>query len=268
MAKNNELEQRRAEALARHKAATRKVGRLRRNGVDVSGTRLDVRRDPAKIAKYNTRQLDAYINQLNSFVDRKTQYVPDTFGRPMRKAVMDEYKSTERKINKIVNDAYDRIKNINLPGQNRTIDDRMEAITPRHKHAGNAANAPYRPIVRQSKNFLSEKKLKQMIAKNKKKLQTDFLARDLKTDLRVIKEMSDTLKRPDIYRRVKALSPDQFNILFNFWGFIDKISLPYEVAKEDSKSGKSKEWFQPHLDRNLKEADRLIGYAEKIQLGR
>lgn len=272
MAKRNDsLSAKRAEAMARHAAANRKVARLRRKGVDISGTKYDVRRDPAKIKNYNRVQLDAYINRVNTFVDRKTQYVGDVHGRPIAPAVAREYRQTENKLNRIINDAYDRVKNVKLPGQNRTVDDRMKAITPEHKHAGNAANSPYKPIVRQGKNFANEKKMRELTAKMKKKLKTDFLAKDLKTDLATVKDMAAVLGRDDLYQRAKSLTNDQFNVLFNFWGFIDKLALAYEFAhlpsRGEKKQKNGKEWFQTHLDRNLREAEKLLGHAEKIQLG-
>lgn len=254
--------------MARHVAATRKVNRLRQKGVEVSGTRYDVRRDREKISRYNSIQLAAYMDKLNKFVDRKTQFVGDAYKRPVPALVFRRYKSSENILNTTINKAYDRVKNINLPGQDRTIDDRMEAITPKHKHAGNAANSPYKPVVRKPANFVSEKKMREMTAKNKKKLKTDFLAKDLKTDLDVVRQMTDTLGRDDLYKRAKALTKDQFNVLFNFWGFIDKLALPYEVVQAENKTGKDKAWFQVHLDRSLKEAEKLLGHAEKIQLGR
>lgn len=265
--KNERVSQLRAEARARHTAATRKVARLRSKGVQVVGTKYDVRRPSAKIDKLNSIQLAAYITKLNSFVDRKTQFVGDVHGRPIPATLYREYKATERQINNTVNKAYEQIKDINLPGQNRTIDDRMQAITPKHKHAGNAANSPYLPVVRNPENFASEKKLKEMIAKNKKRLKTDFLAKDLKRDREVVRVMANTLGRPDLAYRVKKLTNDQFNILFNFWGFINKLGLPYEVAQARIRDKKDRAELQDNLDRNLKEAERLLGHAEKIQLG-
>lgn len=273
--KNTSLENLRQVALARQKAANRKVSRLKSKGIKVAGTKHDVRRPAENISRYNANQLANYIGRLNDFVDRKTSFVSDVHGRPISGKVWREYKKLENQHNKIVNDAFGKVKDIPVPispaakasgGTPQTIEERQAGITPKHKHVGNVTNSPYEPVVRQSKNFVNEQKLRQMTAKLKKKLSGDFLAKDLKTDRRVVRKMTEVINRPDINKRIKKLSDEQFNILWNFWGFAKALASPYELVQAGF-NGKDKAWFQKNIEENLKEGLRLLGDAETLKLG-
>src|SRR4051812_16186860 len=70
----SELDDLRREARRRHKAATDKISRLRKKGVDLGGSKEDQRRDLGLVKRYNTRQLRDYIGSLNNFTSRDNQY--------------------------------------------------------------------------------------------------------------------------------------------------------------------------------------------------
>lgn len=265
--KDDGLSELRSQVLKRQRAATRKVNRLTKKGVEIAGTKADVRRDSEKIKRYNRTQLNAHLNRLNTFTDRKTQYVPDTYGRPVRAEVFKAYKATEIQLKKIKDSEYSRFKDTKIPGKKDTVDDRMKRVTAKFRHAGSATNSPFVQIERDSKNFRSEAKMRQLTAANKKKLKTNFIKKDLKTDREVVEKQLTTLGRQDLIARVKKLNNDAFNALFNFWGFIEKISLPYETAQATLRDGKDRSWFEDQLVENMKEAEKLVGHAENFKLG-
>ena len=73
----------RAEVRKARARATRKVARFRRNGVKVEGSKFDVRREAGAESRYNARQLQAYLDQLNGFTNRNTQYYRGQGGAPI-----------------------------------------------------------------------------------------------------------------------------------------------------------------------------------------
>lgn len=265
--KDDGLSELRSQVLKRQRAASRKVSRLRSKGVEVAGTKADVRRDPGKIARYNRTQLEAHLNRVNTFVDRRTQYVPDTYGRPVKAEVFKAYKSVEQQLKNIVDSEYARFKDTKIPGKKDTVGDRMSRVTAKFRHAGSATNSPFVQIERDSKNFRSEAKIRQMTAAYKKKLRTNFLKKNLKVDREVVEKQLTTLGRDDLIARVNKLNNDAFNALFNFWGFIEKIALPYETAQATLRDGKDRSWFEDQLVENMREAEKLVGYAENFKLG-
>lgn len=259
----------RAEARARHKAAGRKVSRLNtQKGVKVSGTKYDPRRNGADIANMGARELKTYINTINKFTDRKTQFVPDVKARPIPTAVWDRYKAKETKYNERVSRDYDSVKDIYIEPLNATVDQRMAAATPDHRQMGNpSVNSPYKPPNRDSVNVASltalEKLTKNMAERNKR----DFSRKQLAENKRIFGEMMDVINMPDLVDKVENLTARQFHILWNYTTFATAISTPYEIAK-NSNAGPLDSWEADTLDTELAEAERLVDWAQTLTVGR
>lgn len=268
--KSASLENKRAYAKQRLAAANRKIRRIERSGVKIAGSQFDPRRENAKINSYTAKQVDTYVSQLNKFVDRKTQFVGDVHGTPIAARTWREYKKRENKVNRKINESFEKIKNIPMPNTTQTIGEHMEATAAKFKTAGRSANSPFRPPERKPSNMAGEDKLREFTKKLDDKLRIkdgkDFLQRDLETDRDVVRQMSEALNMPEIYAETQKLSDAQFNVLFNFWGFADRLSLPYHLHKEDAETGADIAWHEKKLKSNLKHAVGLIGDAKNLKL--
>lgn len=262
---NESLEEARARVAGRARAATRKVSRLKRaTGVEISGSAVDPRRDPKLVAKYNRRQLAAYERDLNSFVSRRTQYVPDAQGRPIKSKTWNEYKRSEAAYNAGVTERFGKVKDIPLPISGQTIGERMDAMTPEHRQAYNPAiNAPYKPPTRKSKQIASEKALKKLTRQMKDRLDPRAEGRAARAARDQLKQMLDVINEPDLQAAVDKLTNGQFMTMWNYTQFATNISLNYDV-KQRMMSGKEKPWYSEALKQAVRNSHALADWAGSL----
>jgi hypothetical protein len=268
MASREELAQLRAETLNAHRKATRKVSRLKtQNGVSISGSNLDPRRSPAIIKRYNSKQLAAYQAKLESFVDRRVQYHPDKNKRPMAKFGI--YKSLEKQYNRIVNNDFNAVKDLELPS-GRKIEERFKLTTAdRRSSRGRPVNAPYDPPVRESTHFTSERALNSMIKDMKKRLEADRPTKNVKKSKTQLNQMVKTIEKATQDKKLRAalkdLTPDQFRVLWNYTTLATDINIGYEEAMKllGQRKGAYK---QSRHEAHTEYAHDLIKWAKKLEL--
>lgn len=267
MAKPN-IEQLRAQARAKHKAATRKVSRLNtQKGVRISGTKLDPRRNPSLLKRYNARQLNAYIRQVDSFLDRKTQFVADAYKRPMKQSVWAEYQRAEREYHARVKRDFDKVANIKLPFQDQTVAQRMAMMTPLHRTAYDPpVNAPYNPTQRSPRMATSEAKLKVLLEDMKERAKPSQRTKEIERDREILAKMADVINEPELLRQTNELSDEQFHLLWNYTGFTNDIASNYEATKKMLDSNQ-KAHHAEIMRTALKEAYAFIEWGKSLNLG-
>lgn len=228
--RRDEIEALRAEVRRRHKAATSKVSRLRSRGVELGDTGYDVRRDLSKIKRYNAPQLKSYLNQLESFVDRKNAFVPGDSGVPLPAAKWREYKRLEKQYNRIGNREFETISDTVpfKPGMS-TPRDRRERLSKRA--LGAAVNSPYQEINRDSRNVTSVNALDKLTSQMRNKTSQTFLPRELSKSRRQLMDMLVEIGNSEYVDAVSDLSDHQFNVLWNYTSFATEISSDYEIMK-------------------------------------
>lgn len=268
MASKDELDRLRREAFARHKAATDKVSRLnRQRGVRLSGTKQDPRRARSNINRYTAKQLKSYIGELNQFVSRSTQYVPDAHKRPVPGTLWQQYKALEKRYNAKVEKEFRNVADVHVPSQNMTVAERMAMMTPTHRHmADQAVNSPYDPPIRKPSNVASEKGLKRLIKDMQDRLKPSHANKLRSGAYGVLDEMSRTLNRSDIAAKAKELTPEQFDVLWNYTSFPDRLSLGYDQALK-MLSGKDKPYTSQVLELAIDEAESMVEWAANLNLG-
>lgn len=171
----------RDEVKRRQVAAQRKVARLRRSGVFVAGTSFDVRRDPAKVSRYNKRQLNKYLNDLNAFVDRSTSFVAGVEGAPISGKDWRAYKRAERAFHDKATSRYDSIKDIHIDAVNTSIDKFNSKM--RRKRSPGTGGVP-RPLEifdeLESFQVVSADRLRKLTKNLERKLRDDYVPKNLK----------------------------------------------------------------------------------------
>jgi len=269
MASRSELQALRAQAMARHRAATRKVSRLnRRAGVSVSGSRVDPRSTPKNIRNYNATQLRSYINKLNKFVDRSVQFVPDANRQPISSATWKKYKSLERRYNDKIADHFSRYKDIFIGPANTTVGDRMKATTPDFPHMQDrAVNAPYTPLDRSSVNIGSERALKKLITDIRRRSSGKSINKRIRNDKSQFRELMKTVSDPSLVEKIEGLTTEQFDLLWNYSGFATAVSLGYEMSKA-LLSDNEKPWHSGVLKDSVNSAHELADWAKSVDLGK
>lgn len=255
-----------------HKAATRKVSRVKSTfGAEVSGTRYDPRRDPSKIKSYTTPQLKAYMRDLGRFNSRQTQFVAGADNVPLKRQTWQSYVQAEQAFNQRLNQRLDRVKDIRTPDGGMTLGERNEML-PKHPVAGEGASGIARKEVhRGARQFPSEDKLVKMTRQIKEKSKRSQTQKELKAAQQSWIKISADLKNKSLSDAVKRLSPEQFDMLWNYTRFSTNVSLPYEIAKDmlskkDKMSEAKQSELQNQYDIQLREAHKAIMWAEKIKL--
>jgi hypothetical protein len=263
VSRNNELDALRALARKRHRDVSAKISRNERvKDVRIGGSKYDPRRDIAKLERYNAKQTKAYLQQLDQFMNRKTQFVPDAHRRPMPQSDWNAYKRLERQRAKQINAEFQKVKDVFLPSSNMTVEERMEMRTPKHKQAGNpAVNAPFRPVDRKSTSIQGEKELKRLTKSKEKEVVPGQDDKRYQKDMEAFGKLAKDINMPAL-GAVKNLTPRQFKILWNFTPFADQLSHFYLIA-QDLLSDKQRAYDNQAMNDAQHDIERLIDDAKK-----
>lgn len=277
MVSRDELNALRAEARKRHRDATRKVSRLNRNGVQLSGTKYDPRRDLERLKSYNAAQARAYINQLDKFVARETQFVQYANGEIDKASAWQTYKKLENAYNRRVNKAYDNVEDLPLPSAyddkgklvrpENTVGRRMKTkVADRRTSRGAAVNAVYDPPKRRATAVKNRKALKTLTDDMRKRVSGDLDLKAFETGQLVFGKMNNVIRDKDLDAMIKALSPKQFAILWKYTSFADDTTLNYiqaqKLLKTDEDNAMDDDVFASHL-RTAKDA---AAWAAKLKV--
>jgi hypothetical protein len=266
----------RAQAMARHKAATQKVRRNELKGVALSGTKHDIRREPTNIAKYNKPQLLAYIAKLDQFVGRKTQFVADMHGKPLPIAKYRQLKKAERKFNNQKLSRAAAVGGIMLPPivddkgkvvAQQSVKERRDVLAPRRRRGSNpAVNNPWEPKNFQPWQINGEGSLKRLEKMLRDRATPEAQQREYRSQLKSAVGLLTELEAHDLIKRVKAMDKDKFYILFNHSGFVEEASTKY-LIKRMQESRDMEAMSHDELQETHGNLGRLIGWAEKQRLG-
>lgn len=262
----SELGALRAEARRLHRAVTRKISRNRtKRGAEIGNTKFDPRRDASKIKHYNRRQLQAYIANLERFVSRKTQFVPDSQYRPIPVQKWREYKAAEKTLNQKMRERFDKFGDRMLP-EGITVRQRLAMTEPIHPQMHNpASNAGIRAIERKSKSVRSLEALNKLIIETKKRADPRDAARIEKANRTSVNAMLDVIGRDDWRERISLLTSAQFDLLWNMSGsFANAVSLYYEVSRKllEGKDAATR-WMETVTNNAISDIEKMLAWIEK-----
>ncbi len=258
MATNREMQELRELVRKRHKAATRKVSRLKSKGVELGGSKADPRRDLGNVKRYTAKQLTTYLADLNKFNARQTSFAPGVKNTPLTGSLWNSYVSLEKKYNAMTARQFDKIKDIFLPSHGTTIAG-LQASKPLHPISGNpAARAPNIPVNRSSKGIPSDKQIRKLIKDLQHKMTAQYQADTIKRDRRTVMKMLIGIGDLGILEDVGAMSNKKFATLWNYTKFADIASFDYAIAKSQYHDNKTLAWHDAAFDTQLKEMRKMI----------
>lgn len=231
MAKNPRLDQLRAEVAIRAQAASRKVSRLKANGVLVAGTEYDPRRPTARTTRYTERQLRSYLNELNTFVSRQTRFVGLSEGAPVPAAEWFRATKTAREYNAIVDAHRNAFKDVFVPQKGQTIEDFDHDMRSKSYAAGRASHKPldYKELV--PERIASAEALKEIENGLRKKLEPGYLEGRISAAREELSKMLDVIGAHKLQPLADELSDYQFNVLWSELDLADSVSGMYETVK-------------------------------------
>ena len=248
------------------RAATRKVSRVKaRTGARVSGTEFDPRRAPQQHKRYTRKQLETYQSELQSFLSRRNQFVPDASKRPIPRAEWQAYKRREKAYKDVAGKVYEQVKDVELPS-GETIAQRLAKMDVLHKHMHNpTVNTIFDPHERNPGDVVSRKALDKLT----RDLDRKSKPRNIKTMVRQAREqfgkMMSVVNAPELTRAVEGLSHDQFIALWNHTNFASAIAMSYDSAKK-MLSPKEESWGHEKVRQQTNDAMELITWAKGLNL--
>ena len=228
------VEQARARAVARHRAVTKKISRLNRGvGAEISGTQFDPRGSLSDVRKMTSRQANAYIKKMDRFVDRKTQFVPDSQHRPMPMRNWLSYKDAEKAMNKIIQTEKKQFGKLKLP--NGLTSEQARAMTQTiHPHMHNpATNSMQKELDRKSKTAKDLRALDKLTMAMRNRATPKHRAEMERADRIATDKMLRAIGDDALANKVQKLSSAKFRFMFGHSeGFANDLSLDYEAWKK------------------------------------
>lgn len=258
----NELERLRDLVRKRRGAVTGKISRIRRNtGVDIAGRPEDPRRDTKVIAKYNSRQLNKYLGELNAFQSRSVGFVSGAGGVPIPKLRWNQYKKLEMQYNTIGIKHEAKISNIFLPTAGMTLRQRNAMIHP--TAVGEVVNRPYSYIDRTSSQVPNIEALESLTKDMRRKTKAGFLPGEIGKARKQLRGMLKVTGNNELGNRASGLSDSQFDTLWNYTNFATLISLSYEMAKLRATGGKER-WHDSVVEDASGDIGELLDWASVL----
>jgi len=273
MASRDEINAKRLQASKRHRAASQKVSRLKSKDVLISGTKYDPRVAPEKIKRYTSKQLDAYIAKVDSFVSRETQFVAGAKGKPLPatggRYTWGNYARMQKQLNKDKAKGLADISDIYIPSQGMTVGERVEMSTPKHPVMSPPASyAPHIPYSKSSRGIPNEKQLKELVRDMERKQGGAYFEKKHKSQLTAAKKMIKGISNKELAKEFKSLTPWEFNLLWNYTNFAEVTATDYVIRQSMMHDKKELAWYDHALNTQLSQAKERIKEIKAISLVR
>ena len=256
-----------SQALRLHRAATRKISRIKAtNGTEVSGSKYDPRQSPDWIRNATDAQLGALIRKQTKFLDRTTQFVPDAQLKPLPQKLWQAFKQAEAKKNLFVQDNYEPYKDIEIGPAGMSVDSRMRTITPLHAHMGErTTDNPYKKANKSSTSVYGEAGLKALIKDMRSKSTKAHQQKSLGHHRDGVIKMAQDIGDPLLEHKVKSLTKAQWLVLWKYTQFGRLIKVPYQHYKDSQASRKGVTNSQM-VANDLQNAHDYLDWASNLEI--
>lgn len=229
----DEIKRLRAELAKRQAAATAKIARMKRTkGVQLAGTEYDPRRDPKQFKR--SRDIKRQLDRLNSFIDRRTQFVPLAGGAPAPIAKWKAFHEADMSVVNLTRQDMKALGKMQVPHTGQTIED-LEATIP-NKAAGDSRNRLYDRTPVKSTHVRSVEMLDKWTDQRLKQAKPEYRQSRIDSQRdsmnKMLTEIGDTATKA----RVAEWTDDQFYVFWNYGHNADNMDLWYRQAKAMSGS--------------------------------
>ena len=226
-ASKRELAELRQLAARRTRAAGNKISRIKsQTGAIISGTEYDPRVSRAKLARYNSTQLRAYIERVNDFQNSNRQFVALADSTPAPRHLFRQYQRAEREANRQRAEALGKVADVVLP-HGGTI--RQQAgLFGREKWDRNMiTTSKTKPINREANQITSVANLRKLT--NELKSEVTIRSRDaaLASKWEQARKMFNEIGDKELSAELEMLSDSQFETLWDYSNFASTLSINY-----------------------------------------
>lgn len=228
---SSEIEGLRKLARQRQRAASQKISRYRRQGIDIARSEHDPRRELKRVDRYNAKQLKSYISKLDSFTDRSNQFVRGARGVAISRGVFEAYKALEKRYNSHFKSEFERIRDVKMPGKELTFGERHEMILPKAKSL-RAGTSKYFGKDRVSSGFPSDAAVKKAMSDIKRKTRSGHTPEEEKGRRANFEKLLAFANRDDVLEEVRGLTSEEFYILWEYDSVIQNVVEEYYIVTE------------------------------------
>lgn len=222
-----ELQELRQLVRERQRAANKKVSRIQNvKRIQIRGSQYDPRRDLSRVDKYNKAQLKSYLDKLNTFTGRSTQFVMGANREPIRAEKWREYKRLERKLNERLQAPSKKLKDVKLPS-GRTVGE-MSAQRDRPGMRDHSEVIPLRRINRTSKAIVGERGLDWVMKDVKKRLDPDDFKRRVRNQRSSARKMAAMTGNEQLMNDLDKLSDEQFHVAWQYTDLPETLAVKYK----------------------------------------
>lgn len=259
------LRELRAQAAKRTKAASDKMSRLRKQGVEVRGSEFDVRLPKSRVDKMNRNQLAAYMRRINAFTDRNAKFDAGANGAPLPRHLVKQYQAAERVRNLRLGEHMQQYDSLEIEGTGMTIGQRRELMEQKQANvlrAGGPGFSPYLAHTREVSGFASAEALRTLIKHERRTYQ------NARINLALQEQKDNHINwllehgEAELAATVDSMSLRQFDVLKHHTNYTQDIKFMYfgtgEVEDESVASRLR--------DDNLSNARDLASWAGKLEL--
>lgn len=260
------LEQLRREVRARHAAATKKVSRIRRSsGIELAGTKHDVRRDAKNIGRYNRAQLTTYLRELNTFQQRSTSFVAGAEGAVFTRQQAARFEDAKRRINLRADFHAKRRGETFIDPLGKTINERRadRATSNFRRVGGDSTPHVFGRTERDIRNIRSPEKLDEIIRGMERKLSGSYVKSHMRMQREQFRQMGEAIGiDPDYLKLSKRLTDEQFSIFWNETNAAELMGSSYWTTTNVEESRRRA--LSGMLEVNNTEVQSLIDWASRL----
>ena len=258
-----------AEALYKTNRVSAKISRIHSsNGAVIAGTEYDTRVSRDRIKRYNSKQLEAYIERQNRFLRRNIQFEAGYRGVAIPRNEWKQYQRAEREINAKRAANLAAVADIPLPNQSLDKFARRITIGMERSVLGNSSlqyfesnDSLTRPEHREVKSFVSSESLIKMRKFLERQRTTKFEAEQSARGEYAVSSMLGYMGDNKLVNKFSKLSSRQMDILWNYTEFAANLSLWYEEQKLQDQG---KDYNDDILSAQGEEVDMYLNWAGKL----
>lgn len=220
----------RAEAKRRRAAVTAKAARIRRStGANIAGSEFDPRKPHAAVQRMNSRQLRAYINRLNAFTDRSTQFVALNGGAPAPRKAWESFASKQSAIEQMELSHERDIGRYKAMGSDESV---AQARARLHPTAQGGRRGPLNSTSFEPGDINNLSALNKLDARLKKVMSPGYMQKQLKQGRHNVIEALKQMGELGLIEKLHSLTDYQFDVLWYGSRFAETVFLRYENEKE------------------------------------
>lgn len=267
MATMNEL---RALARRRTKAAGDKIRRNENKGVFIRGSSVDPTIQAARIGTMSRREMNAYIKRVNKFNDRSQQFVSGDRGAPLPRRLAAEYKRNEDKRNARVTAHAETFMNVFIGPAGMTVAQREATILAENKAIIKAGGTPeWKPYSRRNRRLEGMVDANALAILNRAEAHA---ARPGSIRTALIKQRKDHVAwarqhgHDELADLAQKMTLRQFDLLKNYTNYTRHVEHSYlQSSGPEGGSGSDKSWAADVIDANILEAKKLSEWALTVK---